>query len=288
MNIRIIIDEPTIEVGESPTWHPDERVLYWADVSNGRLFCYDPSSDENSCCYEPGQISGITLQKDGTLLLFGKSGELSSWKNGQTEILHKGFENGFNDCTADPMGRIYSGMQPIEASEDQPGQSGRLTCIECDGSHSFVDDGIGGPNGIAVSGDRKHLYFADTAAHAVYIYDYDEETGAIGPRGNFMQTLEGVPDGMTLDEEGGLWIAICGGGAVERYSPEGDLMQRVEIPTKAVTSVAFGGDSLETLYVTSLGAIWRAGMDEHAGCVFAFEPGVRGRPEFRSAVGCAP
>jgi D-xylonolactonase len=285
MDIRIIIDEPTIEVGESPTWHPDERILYWADVSNGRLFRYDPSSGQNNCCYEPGKISGITIQTEGALLLFGNSGELTSWKDGRAEVLHKGFETGFNDCTADPRGRIYSGMQPIEASEDQPEQSGRLTRIESDGSHTFVDEGIGGPNGIAVSGDRKYLYFADTAASAVYVYEYYEESGSIGARQSFVQTSAGVPDGLAVDEEGGLWIAICGGGAVLRYSPEGELMQQVEMPTKAVTSVTFGGANLETLYVTSLGAVWRAGMDEHAGCVFAFEPGVRGRPEFRSALG---
>jgi D-xylonolactonase len=285
VDIRIVIDEPTIEVGESPTWHPDEGVLYWADVSNGRLFCYDPSSDQNICCYEPGKISGITLQRDGALLLFGKSGELSAWRNGQTEILHRGFETGFNDCTADPLGRIYSGMQPIDAGEGRPEQSGRLTRIECDGTHAFVDEGIGGPNGIAVSRDRKHFYFADTAASSVYVYDYDEETGSIGPRQVLIQTSEGVPDGLAVDEEGGLWVAVCGGGAVERYSPQGELLLQVEMPTKAVTSVTFGGENLETLYVTSLGAVWRAGMDEHAGCVFAFEPGVCGRPEFRSALG---
>ena len=284
MNVEIIIDEPTIEVGESPIWHPDEGVLYWADISNGRLFRYDPATKTNSCCHDCEKISGITIQEDGSLLLFGQGGRLTAWIDGRTEVLHPGFEDesGFNDCTADPKGRVFAGMQPIEEAEDRPARPGRLTRIEPEGSHEFIDEGIEGPNGVAISGDRQRLYFVNTGEQSIYVYDYDEETGELGSRRRFIQADEGTPDGLAVDEEGGLWAAICGGGAVERYSPDGELLHRIEMPTNVVTSVTFGGQELETLYVTSLGAVWRAGMDDHAGCVFALKPGVKGRPEFRS------
>ncbi|MBQ2532767.1 MAG: SMP-30/gluconolactonase/LRE family protein, partial [Lachnospiraceae bacterium] len=121
-------------------------------------------------------------------------------------------------------------------------------------------------NGMAWSSDKKRFYFSDSAEHAVYVFDYDEKTAAISNRRVLFEITDGVPDGMTIDVEDNLWVAIWGGSRVEkRSSASGELLDVIHLPAKQVSSCCFGDEDLRTLYITSA----QVGLDgELDGCLF--------------------
>jgi len=144
---------------------------------------------------------------------------------------------------------------------------------------------VGLSNGLDWSDDRESFYYADSASGGVDVFVTDPETGTLGRRRRFV-TVGGVPDGLTLDAEGCVWVAIWGGGELRRYTPGGALDTVVSLPVRQVTSAAFGGADLGTLYITTAREnLTPADLREqpHAGDIFACTPGVRGRPPFRFA-----
>jgi sugar lactone lactonase YvrE len=135
--------------------------------------------------------------------------------------------------------------------------------------------GLGISNGIGWSPDERLMYYVDSLDHQVDVFDYDPATGAIEGRRKFAAVGGGdvVPDGLTVDAEGGIWVAVWGGGAVLRHDPDGRVRQTVEVPAVQVTSCAFGGPDLDRLYITTA-----AGGGPGAGALFVVEPGVTGQP----------
>jgi sugar lactone lactonase YvrE len=135
--------------------------------------------------------------------------------------------------------------------------------------------------------DRKAMYFTDSAARHIYLLDYDQATGALSNKRIWVETSpdQGKPDGLTVDSEGFVWSARWDGSVVCRYSPDGVEVDRVTFPAKKVSSIAFGGDGLEDVYVTTaLAGGKRSGEGAGAGALFRFSPGIRGVPEFYSRV----
>jgi len=277
---------------EGPMWHPDEAALYWMDIPQGRLFRYDPATGEHAMVREGGTLGAATVQHDGTLMLMGGPGcRLSSWRNGVesdgVEIVPG--ETRFNDAIADASGRVYSGTMPKRWGTTEPAEFGALYRLDPDGSIHVLDRGFGCANGMGWSADGRTLFFIDSPSQNVYAYDVDTATGGLDRRRVHIQTGvpggDSFPDGMTIDADGCFWIARWGGGCVVRYDPAGEEMSRVELPTPRITSVAFGGPALETMYITSAGGDSPADNGEEAGALFAVDlDGVRGRPEFRSKV----
>jgi D-xylonolactonase len=187
----------------------------------------------------------------------------------------------FDDALADSTGRVLAGTMPTAVRESA------VIRIEPDGSDRVVVGGLGQSNGRALGADERTLFPGDTRQAVLRAYDYDIATGE--PRsGRVVRRFaaeDGVPDGMAADEEGFLWVAMWGGGCVIRIDPaSGREVTRVRVPTSLTSSVAFGGDGLADLYITTAGGDDRARHGELAGSLFAARPGVRGVPRPRSAL----
>ena len=186
----------------------------------------------------------------------------------------------FNDGKCDPAGRFWVGTFDLE----QKPHAGTLYRLDPDGSLHVMLRGITNSNGIAWSLDKKLMYYIDTPTLTVQAFDYDHATGAIANPRVIIRIPEGAgfPDGMTIDAEGKLWVALWGGGAVHRYHPAtGALLQAVAVPAPYTSSCAFGGPDLKTLYITTArGGLSPEQLEEfpESGNVFAVEPGVAGVP----------
>jgi sugar lactone lactonase YvrE len=151
-----------------------------------------------------------------------------------------------------------------------------------------VLEGVTESNGIDWSPDDRRMYYVDTMERRVDVFDFDRDSGAITNRRPFAAVSDGevLPDGLTVDTEGNVWVACWGGAAVRRFTPDGAPAGGVTLPTPNITSPAFGGPALDRLFVTSaregLSAEQRA-ADDHAGDLFACDPGVTGRPPWTFA-----
>lgn len=281
----IMVADYACVTGEGPLWHPDEGRVYWVDIPTGRMFRYDPVTGKHEQCYQGPCIGGFTIQADGKLLLFMERGAIRTWKDGFQETIVPEIpeerESRFNDVIADPEGRVFCGTMPTRE------RLGRLYRLDPDGSLRIVVEGVGISNGMGFTPDLKHMYYTDSRARTIYLYDYDHATGEICNPRVFVTVPEGegVPDGMTVDAEGYVWSARWDGGCVVRYAPDGTEVLRIPFPAKKVSCPTFGGPDYRDLYVTTAGGRNKAEEGEGAGALFRVEVGVRGVPEFRSRIG---
>ena len=271
-------------VGEGAIWDSERQVLYWVDIIGQKLFVYDPVSGENR--------SIDTLQAVGTVVPRAAGGLVVALHNGFASLdpasgLMRPIAdperdipaNRFNDGKCDPAGRLWAGTMEFDGA---PGR-GALYCLELDGTVTRKFGGVTISNGIVWSQDQRTMYYVDTGRNDVRAYDYDLDSGAISnERVTVTNHGSGHFDGMTMDEEGMLWIAIFGGSAVRRYHPEsGELLATVDLPMSNVTSCAFGGRDLTDLYITSACLRLSAAQREAeplAGSLVKVVPGVRGLP----------
>jgi sugar lactone lactonase YvrE len=177
-----------------------------------------------------------------------------------------------NEGGCDPDGRMYCGSM---AYEQTPG-AGSVYRLDPDRSVHVVLEGVTVSNGLEWSPDGGLAYYNDTASHRIDVFDYDAAAGLTGRR-PFVD-VDGNPDGLTVDAEGGVWTALFGSGVVHRYAPDGTLDAVVEVPARQVTACTFGGERLDRLYVTTSRENLEPDDDPLAGSVFAASVGVRGLP----------
>jgi len=271
--------------GENPLWHPLERRLYWTDIPRGRLFRFDPQTGNYEQCYSGPPVGGFTVQADGSLLLFMAGGAIAKWRGSGLDYVLESIPDEqasrFNDVIADPAGRVFCGTMSTA------GRPGRLYRLDTDGSVHLLLKDIGTPNGMGFTLNRRGMYYTDSRARCIYLVDYDAKTGMLSNRRIWLRTPkgEGFPDGMTVDSQGHIWSARWDGAAVFRYTPDGAEELRVKLPAKKVSSVAFGGDDLSDLYITTaLADGARVNEGTGAGALFRLQAGVRGMPEYFSRV----
>jgi sugar lactone lactonase YvrE len=188
----------------------------------------------------------------------------------------------FNDGKCDPAGRFLAGTMAYDLTSG----AGCLYRLDPDRSVTRLLTGVTISNGLAWSGDGTTLYYIDSPAQGIDAFDYDVETGRLANRRRLVEIPHdaGLPDGMTIDEDGCLWVGLYGGSAVHRYTPAGKLDVTVSFPATNITCPVFGGPGFGVLYVTSA----RDGLDDreladqpHAGAVFAADVGTRGLPALR-------
>lgn len=277
------------DIGENPLWHPDTQSLFFLDISAGIVYSYTPATQELRQFSKGPVTGGMVLQEDGTILLF-QDGRIStlSLDGTQREVaceLCPGNDR-FNDVIADPEGRVFAGAL---------GGRGRLYRIDRDGAAVKLFEGFGIPNGMGFTGDAKSMYFIDSQLRRIYLFDYERSTGNLFNRRVFadIPEAEGLPDGMTRDAEGCIWVALWFGSRVKRYKPDGTLDREVYLRVTQVTAVAFGGPDLSDIYVTSAAskisdAMKPPGYDETAprggGLYHIRVSGVTGRPLYRSRI----
>jgi sugar lactone lactonase YvrE len=187
--------------------------------------------------------------------------------------------NRFNDGKCDRAGRFFAGTMALDAG---PGQ-GTLWRLDPDLRLAAIETGVHVSNGLGWSPDDRTFYFIDTGARTVYAYDYDLATGAATNRRPFVVVpdAQGKPDGLAVDEQGFVWVALWDGWSVARYAPDGRLDRLVSLPVPRPTSLAFGGTDLRTLFITSARVRLSAAQLAEAplsGSVFALDAGVAGVP----------
>lgn len=284
MNQEIISDY-RCEVGEGPIWHPDEKQIYWTDIPTGRMFRYNPATESHEKFYEGDVVGGFTVQADGSLLLFMERGTIKIWRNGETKTvigeIKEERDTRFNDVIVDPKGRVFCGTIPSK------NHLARLYLLNPDGTLTKLLDDLKTSNGLGFSPNNEILYFTETDANKIYTFDYNSETGEITNRKIFADTTEdaGTPDGLTVDSNGYVWSARWNGGALVRYDPDGKKESRVKFPMKNVTSVAFGGENLEDLYVTTAKRGENLERVPEAGALFRLRlDKIVGKKEFQSEI----
>jgi sugar lactone lactonase YvrE len=181
----------------------------------------------------------------------------------------------FNDGGCDPRGRFLCGSMAY----DERSGAGSLYCLTADGTVLTVLENVTVSNGIDWSPDGELVYYVDTATGRIDVFDDDPVLGPINRR-LFVEvpTDAGLADGLTVDAEGGVWVALYGGGSVRRYGTSGELDGVIEIGADKPTACAFGGEELATLYVTTSKQGPSFSDDTAAGAIFTCEPGVSGLP----------
>ncbi|XP_046394029.1 regucalcin-like [Ischnura elegans] len=261
-------------LGEGPFWDHHSQCLYFPDVPGKVLHRYEPSSGTHHSAGTDTWISIIIpLENDREKFLVsnGRSLSMMEWDpvadvkpkilNTLATVEDDKPDNNFNDGKVDDYGRIWAGtMGPILSDGIPPGRASVYSfggkyeqSLRCHVS------GVSVSNGIAWSSDNKLMYYIDSPTRSVDVFDFDIEKGEISNRRSIYSlnkdNLKGVPDGMTIDTSGNLWVATYGGGKVLRIDPSspggGTLLSTVDIPSSQVTSVAFGGPEFTDLYVTS-------------------------------------
>jgi xylono-1,5-lactonase len=275
-------------LGEGALWSPARGELLWLDLADPALFRAGPDGAMVRTALPEGRahLGTIALTPDPKTLLLADHGGLSTLDIATGAIRrfadpeHQRFGVSFNDGKVDRRGRLWIGSK--DDAEVAP--RGALWCLAGNEPPVLFDCGFVVSNGPAFSPDGTILYFSDSSARTIYAYELDGDRPR--PRGRRvfaeMAIDEGYPDGITVDREGCLWVAHWDGWRVTRFSPAGERLTMVPLPVPRVTSVAFGGPSLDTLYITSAAYDLPAHLAEAAplsGHVFALKPGVAGLPE---------
>ena len=270
------------KVGENPLWDEREGRLYWEDIESNRLFRVDHASGEHECFFRgESMIGGFSFQDDGSLLLFEQDRMALLTKQGAYRVLKTGIDSDmfrFNDVIADPEGRVFAG------TIGKTDESGGLYRVDLDGTIKALWKGTGCANGMSFSPDLRHLYWTCSTTRVIYIADYDRASGALTDRRPFYAALveEGTPDGLTIDEAGELWSARWGGSSLVHLSTDARLLEKITFPVSRVSSAAFGGPSLDTLYVTTAGGL--VDDDGPDGTLYRLKLPVAGRLQFRSRI----
>lgn len=280
------------KVGEGPVWDVAEQALYFVDVLGRGLWRHDPVSGQFRHWPMPGCIGSLALCESGGALVALEDGlHRLDLRSGETTPFatwdDPAQDTQCNDGKVDPRGRFLVGTVPRSLHDQR--DIGVLRCIHPDGKMEELDRGFNITNGPAWSPDGKTFYFANSRAHTIFAYDYDLDQGRVSNRRVFADTQGhgGMPDGATVDGDGRLWVAICGGGKVVCWRPDGQVDRVIEMPVPLVGSVMFGGPQLDRLYVTTLdGGSLGLGFpsDDLGGSLFVIDGlGAKGLPEHRFA-----
>ena len=227
----------------------DAGNLYFSDVRKGGVFRRAPDGAIETVVPRRKGVGGIALHADGGLVISGR--DIVHVRDSESRVLFGRDDTpGFNDIFADDAGRVFAGTirsDPFRQGERTPGELWR---VEAEGRATELYGGVGLSNGIGLSPDRRRLYHSDSTAAAILVHDLGAD-GSAGNRRAFARVEAGFPDGLAVDEEGGVWVALFGAGCVARYSAEGKFDRRVEVPASSVTSVCFGGPDRRDLYVVT-------------------------------------
>jgi gluconolactonase len=241
--------------------------LYFSDVTNGGVFRRRPDGTIDTVVPKRRGVGGIALHADGGIVISGKN--ICHVRDGKTRVLFARDDvPGFNDLFTDVEGRVYTGSMrsnPFgEGGERKPGECYR---IDAEGRATELYRGVSLTNGIGFSPDGRTIYHSDTVPGLIHVHHLDAAGRAAAAT---PIRVEGGPDGLAVDAEGGIWVALYQAGALQRYRPSGAADARIDVPARAVTSLCFGGADLRDLYVVSAdnavdpargGSVFRARSD---------------------------
>ena len=245
-------------VGESPLWDERDGTLWWTDLAAGVLHRADADGGHRRGHAVGKPLGGIALGAEGGLVAALGDGVASVSPAGTRPVTGLGIGGRplrVNDAACDPAGRFWVGVVGLNG---EPGSLHRVS----GGRARLVRDGLAFPNGLDWSPEGERMYLAESHRRRLVGFEFDPDAGRLGRRETLVQLPagDGLPDGIAVDESGGIWVAIWGGGEVRRYSPGGELTARVPCPVGQVSSCGFGGQDRRTLYITTA----REGLDRRA------------------------
>ncbi|MBN2774708.1 MAG: SMP-30/gluconolactonase/LRE family protein [Prolixibacteraceae bacterium] len=280
--VELVIDTKS-DLGEGAIWNYRTNELYWVNIAGKLLHIYNPQTGINKELLTGQMIGTVVPTESGRAIVALQNGiyylDVSTGtKTFLVDPEDDKPDNRFNDGKCDPKGRLWAGTMNLNGDSEK----GALYRIENDSTVTKMIYPVSISNGITWSADTTRMYYIDTPTQQVKQYDYNNSTGTISNGKVVIEipTESGSPDGMTIDKDGNLWIALWGGYAVGCWNPEtGELVRKIDVPAKNVTSCAFGGPDLKTLFITTA----RQDMSEdelkefpHAGGVFKIRQGVEG------------
>ncbi|MBA2381137.1 MAG: SMP-30/gluconolactonase/LRE family protein [Chloroflexi bacterium] len=268
------------DLGEGPIWSIERGELAIVDILERRILILDPSSGDTATIRAPAPVGAVAFRQVGGLVAALEDGFWAfdgptGWRS-VAAVQPVGGDRRFNDGKCDPQGRFWAGTMAYDGS---PG-AGSLYRLDIDLSASAMVHGITTSNGLAWTRDGATMFYIDTPTHRIDAFEFDPAGGTIGGRrvAVDLAAFAGSPDGLTIDAEDGLWVAMWGGAAVHRFA-DGRLDRTIRLPVSQPTSCTFGGPNLDELYITSASyglsdAALRA--EPLAGSLFRTRPGVAG------------
>ncbi|WP_325546726.1 SMP-30/gluconolactonase/LRE family protein [Ramlibacter sp.] len=280
-------------LGEGPLWVASRNALYWIDIREDTLLRYEPATGRTGLMKLPARPTALVEHAAGHLVVSFKKGlgavDFDLQRAWTLPIEGVDFaREDFNDAACDASGRLWIGTRDPDPAPRA--RVGKLYRVGPGLRARCMDEGFVISNGRAWSPDGATFYHTDSMPGRIDAYDFDAASGSLSNRRVFIDyTGRGFrPDGCTVDAEGCLWVAEVEGSRVARYSPRGELLQRVELPVRKPSSVMFGGDDLRTLFITTVSAgltSEEASAQPLAGGLFAHRSDVPGLPEhpFRSS-----
>jgi sugar lactone lactonase YvrE len=279
--------ETQFELGEGPCWSADRQSLYWVDIF-GKAICRKALYGSETASWPvPERVGCVVEWRDARLLVALASGiYVLDLAFGTLKLLvnpePERPANRLNDGKCDPAGRLWVGS----TRDDEDGFFAALHRLDKDGTIHRMVDRVGCSNGLGWSPDSRTMYFTDTSLSRIDAFDFDLETGSIENRRVFVEDSEsaGIPDGLAVDADGGVWSARWDGGCIVRYDSEGLIERVVKLPVRRPTSCAFGGEHLDRLFVTSVTyGISEGERTPETGHVLSLDPQVVGLPTYRFA-----
>jgi len=284
--VELVADVHNV-IGEGPVWFEDEQRLVWVDIKGHLVQWLDPETglvEQIDVGADVGAVAPTTL---GNLVAaIGNGFQAIDRKSGRTKTLAVAEPdrptNRMNDGKCDSRGRFWAGTM---ADDETPG-AGALYRLNLDHTVDRVLSEVTVSNGLDWTDDGRLMYYIDSLTYRVDMLDYEPSSGTVANRRPLIRIdkSDGLPDGMTLDSQGGIWVALWGGWSVRRYRPDGAFDLEVKLPVSKVSSCAFGGPDLSDLYITTAArglSEEQSAKQPHAGGLFRCRPGFGGRSPYR-------
>lgn len=279
-----LVDPIPALVGESPIWDARRDRLIWVDVPAGLVHRADGSGRRLSSVPIGAQVGSALPGEQGDVLLATSEGlsvlEADDTVTTLSRALADEPDLRFNDGKTDPRGHAIAGTLSYSRREN----AASLYRLDDGPNLTPIVAPVSASNGLGWTGDGRTMYYIDTPTRRVDVFDYDADAGTVSGR-RVLATIppaEGKPDGLCTDHDGGIWVALWGGGSVVRFTPSGAVDRRVRLPVPFVTSCAFGGAGGDILFVTMAmdpnGPAQEDPAAPEAGCLFAVDTGFTGPP----------
>ena len=287
--------EPSVDIacearaphGECPCWDPRDAALRWVDITDKTVHRFDPGTGLDVPVRLDVMPGALSPSRDRGLIMATNVGFLRLSSDGSVETIalveNENDLTRMNDGKCDAQGRFFAGTIAFELTE----KAGTLYRLDSDGAVSAVIRDVTVSNGMGWSPDARTFYYIDSFAYGIDAFDFDRDTGTVSRKRRLVDVERkyGLCDGMTVDSDGGLWVALFGGWALRRYRPDGSLDRELRLPVSQVTSCTFGGSDWRDLYITTASITERGRLTEadlkrqpHAGAIFVARPGVQGLP----------
>lgn len=286
----------SLKCGEGPVWDSRTAQLYWTDSLGQEIYCLSPEAPGYALYNKGRHAASLTMHHDGGLMCCGSDGFFHISTNGVIREFNRDVGqvavDHLNDIIADPAGRVFSGQETYKEQEEY--EPGYLFRLDPGGEISIVDEGLHLANGMGFSPQADRFYLADTVQRCIYSYDYSVQSGAISNKKIFVRIPkeEGLPDGLAVDAEGFIWVARWFGNGLSRYDPDGVLERKVYVPAAQTSSLTFGGEAMDQIFITSAAVNWTSVLAPHqhnysshrGGELYRLLHDIQGKPVFPALV----